>query len=141
MSIDTRDAATPVENFWHYWRVQDVTSAIQYLDENIVYTLFVSETALPFGGETRGRDNLEAVFYRMLADWDFLEVEPEVVSTEGDLARVHVRFRYRHRRSGGDYAGTCRCLMTVANGLIIKVDEYHDAPMLEAFMRLANQAE
>lgn len=128
-----------VESMLAYWRVQDVEMAMAFAAEDIVYTLFISETALPFAGETRGKANLRNVLYTVLADFDYLQYEPTIVAVEDDIVRVQVRFTYHHRPSGGNLAGSKRLVMRIENGLIARIDEFHDARMVESFMRLAAQ--
>jgi ketosteroid isomerase-like protein len=43
---------------------------------------------------------------------------------------------YRHRDSGEVLSGRFRHVMRVENGLIRRVDEFHDRAKVEAFMRL-----
>ena len=128
-----------VESLLACWRVQDVEMAMAHAADDIVYTLFISETALPFAGETRGKTNLRNVLYTILADFDYLQYEPTIVAVEDDVVRVQVQFTYHHRPSGGNLAGSKRMVMTVENDLITRIDEFHDARMVETFMRLAAQ--
>ncbi|NJO33495.1 MAG: nuclear transport factor 2 family protein, partial [Rhodospirillales bacterium] len=94
---------------------------------------------LPYGGETRGKDNVRAVLYAILAEFDYLRYDPEIVAVEGDVVRVAVTFVYHHRRTGEDLSGTKRMVFKLADGVITRIDEYHDAAKVEAFMRLAAQ--
>ena len=50
--------------------------------------------------------------------------------------RVQVQFVYHHRETGGNLSGSKRLVFTVKNDLIVRVEEFHDAAMVEAFMRL-----
>jgi ketosteroid isomerase-like protein len=128
-----------VESLLACWRVQDVEMAMTHAADDIVYTLFISETALPFAGETRGKASLRNVLYTILSDFDYLQYDPAIVAVEDDIVRVQVQFTYHHRPSGGDLAGSKRMVMTVNDGLITRIDEYHDARMVESFMKLAAQ--
>ncbi len=104
-----------VESLLACWRVQDVEMAMAHAADDIVYTLFISETALPFAGETRGKSNLRNVLYTILADFDYLQYEPAVVAVEDSVVRVQVQFTYHHRPSGQDLSGSKRLVMTVEN--------------------------
>jgi len=57
------------------------------------------------------------------------------------VVRVQVTFIYRHRRSGENLIGTKRMVMRLRDDLIVRIDEYHDAGLVEAFMRLTQQRE
>lgn len=127
--------------FFEYWKVQDVELALSLASEDVVYNLYLSDAAVPHGGATRGREKCRDVLYMVLADFDYLEYQPTVVGQEAEAVRAHVRFRYHHRRTGGELSGTKRMVFTVRDGVIMQVDEYHDAGMVEAFMRLTQQRE
>lgn len=133
------DNRAVVESFLACWSVQDVEMTIEHVHDDFVYALYISETALPCGGETRGKDNVRAVLYTMLAEFDYLRYEPEIVAVEGDIVRASIAFVYHHRRTGEDLSGTKRMVLQLKGGLIARIDEYHDAARVEAFMRLAAQ--
>jgi ketosteroid isomerase-like protein len=128
-----------VESFLACWSVQDVEMTIEHVHEDFVYALYISETALPYGGETRGKDNVRAVLYAILAEFDYLRYDPEIISVDGDMVRVAVAFVYHHRRTGENLSGTKRFVIHLRDGLITRIDEYHDAAKVEAFMRLTAQ--
>ena len=133
------DNRAVVGSFLACWSVQDVEMTVAHVHDDFVYALYISETALPYGGETRGKDNVRAVLYAILAEFDYLRYDPEIISVEGDVVRVAVAFVYHHRRTGEDLSGTKRMVLQLADGLITRIDEYHDAAKVEAFMRLAAQ--
>ena len=109
---------------------------MEYTNENIVYALYISETALPYGGETRGKANIRNVLYAILAEFDYLMYEPTIVAVDGDVVRAQVQFIYHHRLTGENLSGSKRLVFTVRDGLIVRIEEFHDAGMVEAFMRL-----
>ncbi len=123
------------------WAVQDVERAIAHAAEDIVYALHISDQALPFGGETCGWDAFRNVLYTILADFDYLKYEPVILGVEEDVVRVRVSFAYRHRRTAETLTGTKRMVFKLRDSLVARIDEYHDAAMVEAFMRLTQQRE
>lgn len=133
------DNRAVVESFLACWSVQDVELTIDHVHEDFVYALYISETALPYGGETRGKENVRAVLYAILAEFDYLRYEPEIVAVEGNVVRTSVAFVYHHRRTGENLSGTKRMVLRLKDGFITRIDEYHDAAKVEAFMRLAAQ--
>jgi ketosteroid isomerase-like protein len=133
------DNRAVVGSFLACWSVQDVEMTVAHVHEDFVYALYVSDTALPYGGETRGKENVRAVLYAILAEFDYLRYDPEIISVEGDVVRVAVAFTYHHRRTGENLSGTKRMVFQLADGLVARIDEYHDAAKVEAFMRLAAQ--
>ncbi|MFM9845858.1 MAG: nuclear transport factor 2 family protein [Hyphomicrobiaceae bacterium] len=128
-----------VESFLACWSVQDVEMTIAHVHDDFVYALYISETALPYGGETRGKDNVRAVLFAILAEFDYLRYDAEIIAIEGDVVRASVAFVYHHRRTGENLSGTKRMVLQLKDGLITRIDEYHDAAKVEAFMRLAAQ--
>lgn len=135
------DPMSVVKKFAIYWGAQDVDRSMTLLADDAVWNLNISETTLPFAGETRGRENVKAAFFTILKDWDYLYFEPTFISAIGEIVRTHVDFRYRHRHSGLDLAGRYRVVFTVVDGEITRIDEFHDAAMVEAFMRLASRSQ
>lgn len=130
-----------VEEFLASWLVQDVERACALGAEDVVHELHVSNNALPFAGATRGLEACRNMLYSILAEFDYLKYEPVVVGVVGDVVRVQVRFKYHHRRTGENLEGTKRMVFKVRDGLIARVDVYHDASFVEAFMRLVKHRE
>ncbi len=125
-----------VEDFFAYWGAQDVELASALFHEGIIYRLHVASTDLPFGGMWRGREACRDAMFSMLQEFDYLRYEPTIVSVRGGLVRAHVRFAYQHRRTGGILEGTRRLVFRVKGSRIVRIDGYHDARLVEAFMRL-----
>lgn len=125
-----------VEAFFAYWGVQDVELTAALFHNDIIYKLHVLSTDLPFGGEWRGRDACRDALFSILEEFDYLHYEPTILSVRGNVVRAQVRFKYQHRRTGGILEGTRRLVFSVGNGLIMRISGYHDARLVEAFMRL-----
>ena len=125
-----------VEAFFERWGVQDVEMTAALFHENITYKLHVTSSTLPFGGEWRGVDACRDALFSLLEEFDYLRYEPTIISVRGSVVRAQVSFRYQHRRTGGILEGTRRLVINVKNGLIVRVNGYHDAQLVEAFMRL-----
>jgi len=125
-----------VASYLACWSAQDVEMTLRHFDEDISYALYISETALPFAGETRGKANIANILYSLLAQFDYLKHEPTIVGVDGDTVRVQVQFVYHHRETGGNLSGSKRLVFKLRNDAIVRVEEYHDAAMVEAFMRL-----
>jgi ketosteroid isomerase-like protein len=128
-----------VQDFTRFWSAQDVDLSVGLLAEDAVWDLRVSQTALSFAGETVGRENIRAGFFAILAQWDYIVFEPTILGFEDGIGRIQVKFHYRHRASGNDLAGSFRANLAVSEDEITRIDEFHDAPMVEAFMKIAAQ--
>ncbi|MGI9408556.1 MAG: nuclear transport factor 2 family protein [Hyphomicrobiaceae bacterium] len=135
----TRSPTDLVDEFLKRWSFQNINSCLELLAEDAAYTLHISETLLPFAGSTNGREAIGGQFQVMLRDWDYLVFRPGAARANvDDPNRVHcqVEFIYRHRTTGSDLSGHMRLVCKVEDGYLKSVDEYHDAGMVEAFLRL-----
>jgi ketosteroid isomerase-like protein len=121
----------------HYGRwAKDPAAAMKDVAPDIVYTLNVSPDALPLGGETVGWDAVNAMMLGIREVFDYLVYIPRIMGVDGDVVRVNIEIIFRHRASGELLSGRIRSVLTARDGLVARVDEYVDAPMIEAFMRL-----
>jgi ketosteroid isomerase-like protein len=131
--LDTRSV---VDLFFQYWCVQDVENTMALTSDDVVYQLNISETALAFGGTTRGREAVRDAFYTMLAGWNYLVTDVTHLVVDGPTAKARIRFRYHHIKSDTIIDGTFTFVIEVADGLITRVDAIHDKERIEAFLRL-----
>jgi len=125
-----------VETFFAYWGVQDVELTSSLFHDGMVYKLHVDTTDVPYGGEWRGKAACRHAMFSILEEFDYLKYEPTILSVRGDVVRAQVCFKYQHRRTGGVLEGTRRLVFRVKGDRIARVDGYHDARLVEAFLRL-----
>lgn len=125
-----------VEAFFAYWGAQDVEMASALFHEDIVYRLHVGRTDLPFGGVWHGREACRDAMFSILKEFDYLRYDPIIVGMRGGAIRAQVAFKYQHRQTGGILEGTRRLVFRVKTDRIVRIDGYHDARLVEAFMRL-----
>ncbi|MFN3746905.1 MAG: nuclear transport factor 2 family protein [Hyphomicrobiaceae bacterium] len=125
-----------VEAFFAYWSVQDVELACALFDTNIVYRRHVASNDILFGGEWSGIDACRQAMFSLLEEFDYLYYNPTILGAKRGMVRAHVAFKYRHRRTGGILEGTRRLVFHVKGDRILRIDSYHDARLVEAFMRL-----
>jgi ketosteroid isomerase-like protein len=132
------DTKTVIEQILAYWCAQDVESTASLMADDIVYQLNVDETALPYGGTTRGVEALKTAMYQMHVDWNYLSTKVVFVSAAGSSGKAQVKFRYHHNKSGHVIDGTLRFVFDVRDGLVCRIEEYQDKAMFEAFLALSN---
>jgi ketosteroid isomerase-like protein len=130
------DPFAVVANFNTLWEAGDIDAALALIANDAEFELHISIDVLPYGGMAAGRDAIEAKLRRMRADWDYILYRPFALAADGNIVRFQVEFMYRHRESGQVLSGRFRFVMRVENGLIVRVDEFHDRAKVEAFMRL-----
>lgn len=124
-----------------HWIAQDVDACLSLMSESASYTLHLEQSLLPFAGTTTGRDEIGEQLRAMLRDWDYLVFRPGPPRAHVDDANeIHnrVEFIYRHRASGEILSGFFRLVCRVNDGLITEINEYHDAAMVETFVRLVS---
>ena len=125
-----------VQDFLAAWIAGDVNGALAWFAPEGVYALHISDELLPSGGESVGRDNFASALRSFRENFDYLLFRPLAMTAEEPIVRLQVEFMYRHRLSGEMLNGRLRLVFRVENGLITRIDEYHDRAKVEAFMRL-----
>jgi ketosteroid isomerase-like protein len=119
-----------------YWKVQDIEMTLRLCHDDVVYQLHVDPIAVPYAGETRGKDAFRETMHHMQKEWDYVRYESVLLGIEDSVARVQTQFSYRHRASGETLAGSKRWVIVIRDGLVARVDDYQDAALIAAFMRL-----
>jgi ketosteroid isomerase-like protein len=121
--------------FLHRWQ-DDPAGAMGMVAPDIVYTLNVSPEALSLGGETVGWDAVNGLMMGIREVFDYLVYKPRILSVEGDKVRSRIELILRHKPSGELLYGQMRHVLLVRDGMVARVDEYVDAPLIESFMRI-----
>ena len=133
------DHRTLVETSMTYWAAGDIERVMTTLSDDVVYQVYVAQTALPYGGEWSGKDAVRDVFFDVFALFDAIEFNPTILDVRDGIARCQCQYVFRHRPSGEWLSGSCRLVCTIQNDLISRLDEFHDEPMVVAFTQLAKQ--
>jgi len=103
---------------------------------DIVYSLNVTPDAVQIGGETVGWDAVNAKMMGIREVFDYLVYRPRIYGAQGDKVRARIELIFQHKVSRELLTGQMRCDVTVREGMIARVDEYVDAPLVESFMRM-----
>jgi ketosteroid isomerase-like protein len=135
------DSRSVVASFFACWGVQDLEMALVHAHPEVVYTIHNGVDASPFSGVYRGPERIRDLGYAVLAEFDYVMYQPEIVSVDGSFVRARVDFRYRHRATGNIIEGSRRLEFEIRDGLIARLDSYEDARRLEAFMRMTRHDE
>ena len=133
------DPATIVEAFYQAWLVRDVDTAMAYCHDGVTLAQHVSTDVLPFAGTTIGKGRFDERMRLVFRDWVFEKALPTILSVDlgTGVVRTTCVFAARHVPTGELLEGRMRHVFEVIDGRIRYLDEFHDAPMIEAFMRLA----
>lgn len=124
-----------------YWgEAQDVESLLALCHDDVVYRLHTDPVSTAYTGDRRGKEAVRELLYDILSEWDYLEYEAEVLGEENGTARLQCRYRRLHRPSGNVLTGSKRVVVRVKREQVSEIDVFEDAPMVGAFLRLAESS-
>jgi ketosteroid isomerase-like protein len=113
---------------------------MEMLTDDIAYALYLDEAVVTFAGETHGKASFRERLAQMHQAFEYVLFRPLGVRVSGDVAHCQVEFMYRHRATQEMLSGRFRLVMTVAGERLSRIEEYHDAERVRAFMRLVGGA-
>lgn len=114
----------------------DYDTFLSLLADDVAYALYLDPADLPFAGETHGKGPFMERVAEMHAAYEYVLFRPFKFRGRGSTVHNQVEFIYRHKASGHVLDGRFRCVVTVRDGLISRIEEYHDAARVKAFLRL-----
>lgn len=122
------------------YAVGDLESFLDHLSDNVVYSLHLDETLLPFAGEVQGKGVFRDRLLAMRSVFEYVRWDPGPIRLiDSERAATFVDFIYRHRKSGEILDGVYRLVWEVDADLkVSRIEEYHDAERIHAFARLMN---
>ena len=134
------EPAETVRALWSAWQKRDKAATLALLADNIVFALLVPQEVVPFGGETVGKASVSDRLQMILDQFDTLSYEGKVTKTLGDTVHGMVAYRFRHKVTRETIDGVMRHVIEVRDGLIVRINEYHDIALVRAFMRLVSHS-
>jgi len=129
-----------VKAFARVWAAGDIDRTMEFIADDCIYILYISNEIVPFGGETRGKENLEAALRLIRSKFEYLVYRVHNVVEQGSFVRCNVEFMYRHIASGEILSGRFRLVIELRDGLFWRADEYHDTRLIETFLKLVAEA-
>ena len=126
-----------IEQLLRTWPQPRVEETTEWFSEDAVYVLNLSEAVLPFSGETQGLIQIRNALTALRSGGSYLLFAPIIRDVSDEVGRVHVRFDYLDRPSGEVLSSTMRLVVTVSHRRIVRLEEFHDAPRVEAFFHYA----
>ena len=127
-----------VQRYWDAWSIRDTTTALACLADNVELTVHIPQDTLPFGGLTVGRAAVSDRMQSSIEQFERLYYIATIIAVDARSVRGQISFRVRHRMTGEIIDGIARQVFEVKNGLITRIEEYHDTERLKAFMRLVS---
>lgn len=125
-----------VERFYIALRAHDRAAIIELFSDDATFCQHLPKSTLPYAGTTRGKNELASRLDQVYGDWEVLKVEPSRLFVDGAQVDCMIDIAFRLRRTGDVYDGSLRHVFDIVHGRIHRLDEYLDAAMLDAFLRL-----
>jgi uncharacterized protein (TIGR02246 family) len=114
-----------VESAFAAWNRGDVRGFADHVAEDVVW-VEVSGRPESLGHELHGRERMRASLESLLEAWESYRLELERVEDIGDRVLLIVREVGRGRASGVEIDSRWGYVLTVADGLIVRVEAYRD---------------
>ncbi len=135
------DTATLLHAIYKAYRENRVADMLDYLDEDFRYVAHVPETALPGGDKARDKAETAATIEYFMATYDLLAFDPGPIIATDDKAKVQPHIRIRDKRTGKGLETKLIHSWRVRGGKAVALDEVHDLPKLEAFLKSISETE
>ena len=109
---------------------------LAYFADDAVFLEHLPAETIPYAGRTLDKAAIAERLAFMYASWELVRVEPLNFLVEGEQVTSQMAFVFRFKATGNLFEGRIRHVFRVVDGRIARLDEYLDAALLEAFMRL-----
>jgi ketosteroid isomerase-like protein len=134
MTLDASRARALLNASHAAWCRADVEGVLaQYVEDLTYWCNTGGADGLPL--TIKGRDQLREFLQSITAVAESMSVT-DYFRFEDGVARASVECYIRHKRTGHVLAGSYRQVVTYRDGLIERVEEYHDAAKMAAFWRM-----
>jgi ketosteroid isomerase-like protein len=118
------------------WANRDLEGTLGFFTEDVVHILNIDGTVAPFAASVEGKPALREKLLLLLDTFDVGTLINDGHRVEGCRASGSYKFTYIHRATGERLSGSFRFVIEQRGGLIFRMEEYHDAAYVEAFVRL-----
>ncbi len=120
------------------WSTNDIAGTLALFADDCVWIIHVDRAALPLAGKVQGIAAIKIRLQQLIECFAYKLFRPMEIVSHGKQVRARVEIMVQHRNSGEIFSGRLRLVMDVQDGKVTSIEEFHDAPLLEAFMRFAN---
>jgi len=120
------------------WANRDLDAVMRTMSDDVVHNLNVDGTLVPFAASVTGKAALREKLQLMLDTFEFGAFVTEGLKIDGSVARAQIKIIYIHFGTGERLNVSFRFIVEQRDGLIVRMDEFHDAAYLEAFVRLVS---
>lgn len=117
------------------WAAGDFDGFMALIADDILYTVNVDGLQVPYAMSAVGKDDVRFRLQLLLDTFDVTRFAVEALVHEADASRSRVHGVYRHKKTGEILDIKVRFRGVVSDGLLIRLEETHDARYIEAFER------
>lgn len=125
-----------VEGFYQAFLAGDQAMQMAYFADDARFHEHIPADVIPYAGRTLGKAELTERLAFMYATWDCVHAQPLSFLVDGEQVTCQMEFVFRYKPTGNTLEGRARHIFRVVGGRIVRLDEYLDAALLDAFMRL-----
>lgn len=117
------------------WADGDFEGFMNCVTDDVLYTVNVDGQQVPYAMSAVGRADLQDRLQLLLDTFEVTTFDVERLVHEAEFSRSLVHGVYRHRRTGEILDVKVRFNGWVRDGLLMHVEEIHDARYVEAYER------
>lgn len=136
MQIDRERAAFHLVH--ERWAASDLEGVMALFAEEVLHLINVDGIAVPYATSTYGKEDLRQRLQYVLDTFYIDKFELESYAHEREFSRSVVTTHKMHKKSGERLWERLHLRFWFEKGLIVRVEERHDAPYIEAFQRLVS---
>jgi ketosteroid isomerase-like protein len=126
------DTETVVRAVYDAWRLKDLDRVAALCADNFCHDIHIAPSVHPLGGPAQGKAAIDRL-KRITEQFDFVSYEIAGLIVSGGRAAAQAHLRYIHKPTGESLETTLGHFWTVRNGLVERLDEYHDMGTVQAF--------
>jgi ketosteroid isomerase-like protein len=135
------DTASLLQAIYKAYRENRVADMLGYCDEDFCYVVHLPEQALPGGSKPRNKSETAAAIAHFMETYDLLAYDPGPIIATDHKATVQPHIRIRDKRTGKVLETKFTHNWRVKDGKAIALDEVHDLPKVEAFLKSIAESE
>jgi ketosteroid isomerase-like protein len=117
------------------WGDNDFDAFMALIADDIVYTVNVDGHEVPYAASAEGKDEVRQRLQLLLDTFVVNAFVVENLVHEREFSRSNVLGYYKHKKTGERLDIKLRFRGWVKDGLLTRIEEYHDAAYIEAFQR------
>ena len=135
--MDTRsEALNVVQAINKAWEADDIKAVMGFIAQDCILNVHLPEGLAAHCGARVGRDAVRAALLEFRQQYKLILYRPIIVSFDAREVRQRVEFMATQTASGERVVLNCRQVWVIERAMVVRCDEYHDAPLVEAQIRM-----